>query len=241
MYLFNALTQKRIQLTGASRTSSQDMVSTVVGHSHAPQCLVQKHLPFPSPNPQHFHYSQWFSNIMFSVYCSSTLKRAPYQFRILVLFYVVMRHKLSVFFLLVSHSVFPVIVALHCPHLFHPQTQACSKFNVLHPKPTSRSIFFCFFLIPLNPSVLHAPHSSSVYPPQTALASSGGLYCLHGCAVNIWSALHCTAQLHGPCCVSTPLCSLLTCSSTTSTEPCASNCWWNICVSTVSSYRASVR
>lgn len=44
---------------------------------------------------------------------------------------------------------------------------------------------FLFFRFPSTAIVLHAPHSSSVYPPQTALASSGGLYCLHGCAVNI--------------------------------------------------------
>lgn len=38
MYLFNALIQKHIivaqQLIGASRTSSQNVVSTVVGHSY---------------------------------------------------------------------------------------------------------------------------------------------------------------------------------------------------------------
>lgn len=54
-----------------------------------------------------------------------------------------------------------------------------------HPPPLSLS--------PSVPSVIRESHSSSVYPPQTALASSGGLYCLHGCAVNIWSSLHCTA------------------------------------------------
>lgn len=58
--------------------------------------------------------------------------------------------------------------------------------------------FFCKFLqflfiilctCPITPlSVLHPPHSSYVYPPQAALDSSGGLYCLHGCAVNICTA-----------------------------------------------------
>lgn len=133
---------------------------------------------------------------MFPVCCSSTLKRAQYPGRILVILY---GNATQTQCFLWPDTVFSVTVALHCPHLFHPQTQAWSKFSFLHPKPISLlfSLLFLFFCFLLNPSQALCPPStsphSSVYPPQTALASSGGLYCLHGCAVNIWSALRRTA------------------------------------------------
>lgn len=71
-------------------------------------------------------------------------------------FYVVMLHKLM--FSLASHSLFPVIVALYCPHLFHPQRQAWSSLNFLHPKITSL----------LSPILLLNP-SQSFCPPCTSL------------------------------------------------------------------------
>lgn len=101
-----------------------------------------------------------------------------------------------------------VAVSLHCCTAFLPSFSSTNtslwQFQILFsPSPSfsscyasSSTLFLSQSL--LNPFVLHASHSSSVYPSQTALASSGGLYCLHGCAVNIWSPLHCTALLHEP-------------------------------------------
>lgn len=133
MYLFNALTQKHImvaqQLIGASRASSQDMVSTVVGHSHpnssAPTLLSATLRSIAlSSNHQALHYShshpqRYFSNIMFSVCLFQHSKKSIISIKDLVLFYVM--KPITV--------LFPAIVTLHRPHLFHPQTQACSKFN----------------------------------------------------------------------------------------------------------------
>lgn len=145
---------------------------------------------------------------MFNVCCWSTFKKAQETVRNSVTF-----HGNA------TQTVFSIIVALHSPHLFLSTNKSLQQ--IFHPKPISLlfSFFYVFFCFLLNHSQALCPPStsphSSVYPPQTALASSGGLYCLHGCAVNIWSAL-----LHEPCCVSTPLCSLLNCS------PPALNCMW---------------
>lgn len=144
---------------------------------------------------------------MFSVCCSSTLKRAQYQLRILVSFYLVMLHKCS----LSGQSLF-FLSLLHCVifhHLF--SSTNTSKFCFLHP------ILHFLSLSPLLLlSFLLRNPSQCLCPPCTSL-----LICLSStdCPGLQWRTvlppwlcckyLICTSLLHEPCCVSMPLCSLL--------------------------------
>lgn len=96
----------------------------------------------------------------------------------------------TVSFLTLLHSI--VLILFIHKHKLLPNSIFLSRKPISHILP----LLLLPSLLP-NPSQLlrppcTSPHSS-VDSPQTALASSGGLYCLHGCAVNIWSPLHCTA------------------------------------------------
>uniref|UniRef100_A0A4W6F973 Voltage-dependent L-type calcium channel subunit alpha n=1 Tax=Lates calcarifer TaxID=8187 RepID=A0A4W6F973_LATCA len=65
-------------------------------------------------------------------------------------------------FIIVVGSVVDVILSeVDHPHLFHPQTQACSKFSFLHPKLISHLLFLLFFFI-----FISCPHQA-LFPPCT--------------------------------------------------------------------------
>lgn len=154
------------QLIGTRRTSSRDMVSIVVVHFHL---IPSPPAPPPHPPPSSMPCpaSDAFPSQKHSVMsCVSTISIKNSE-----LSHVVMLRVLLSVSSWLSQSLFFSHGCTAVPSFFHPPAQACSSFT------------FHLFLR-TNPCATHAPHCSSVYPPQSALAESGGLYCLHGC-VNI--------------------------------------------------------
>ncbi len=135
------------QLTDASRASSQEMVSTVVGHSlpaSSVPCAASEALPFPSPNHQTIHYSHSCSYKNFSnMFCVLVkhFKQSTISIKDSSLILCVIHHTLSVF-------------SGHC------STALSSSFSFTNTGlyPIQFSIFFFFFCFPLNPSVLRSPH-----------------------------------------------------------------------------------
>lgn len=191
-YVFTALTQTRITAApiGASTTSSQNMVSNVVGHNNLHRHPPEKHFFFlvtAPPNTPimptvHFH----LECCCVSWQVSTALIGFIYLFCQCMWWCCAMAISAGCRFS--PPSPHPARTDTLLGRLRHGSgTHAFSGFSTRLPR-----VLLCVGLsFPAgDTNVLRVTsHLSCVCHSQSALASSGGLYCLQGCAVNISSSL----------------------------------------------------